>query len=594
MHAARYRRLGITDVMAQKGFEMCRRATQRTGEIEYATTLLLPRELRVAIWALYGAARTIDDLAEESANGVGSERLRAWIRAFEQDVRHGGSEDPIRAALLHTASTWHLPPDYLRSVFEGQLADAAGHEFASWDDWYDYVALVNAPFVIQTASMFVQNSGLSVSLQQEANTLDVWQNLARAINLTDALADLGEDCAHGRIRLPAEALNRFGVRREELLEGGTPPQLPTLVHHLTGTARKWFANLPQLPPILHPAMGTALTCYIDLHHLLLDAVDHQADNLPCHRITVSTRQSRRLLLTARATTSLAWALFPSPLGDISFHHLAPRVNASVAFQPVATSQRQVPRLGGTPTAALPHVLPRHVAIIMDGNGRWAADQGRPRTDGHKAGMKALDDVVNGALEIGLSHLTVYAFSTENWKRPAAEVNALLYTLPHDMLQENAARWHERGVRIRWSGQRAGLPLNMFSILTSLVEQTRHNTRLTLTLCVNYGGRAEITTAASRLAADAIAGRIEPNSVGEALFATYLYLTDLPDVDLLLRTGGEKRLSNYLPWQTSYAELMFLDTPWPQFDRQALRSAIEVYMQRTRRHGAAEAPQATSV
>ncbi|MEV7597244.1 polyprenyl diphosphate synthase [Kitasatospora sp. NPDC089797] len=579
MRAARYRRLDIAEPLAQQGFELCRRATRRTGEIEYATTLLLPLRLRVALWSLYGAARTIDDLAEDDSDRTGAaERLDAWNREFQRDLRRGRSDDPVRAALLHTVRGWDLPPDWLRSVFEGQLADTTGREFATWDDWYDYVAMVNAPFVIQTASMLVQNAGLSVSLRQDAGTLDVWQNLARAVNLTDALADLGEDGARHRIRLPAEVLDRFGVPPRDLLTGRSSAALQAMVHHLTGTARTWFDNSPQLPPVLHPAIGTALTCYLDLHRLLLDTVDERAAALPRHRLTISRRRSRRLLLTARATTALAWALFPSPLGDLSLPPPAPAAPASLPATPATLPDD--PPTGGPP---------RHVAVIMDGNGRWAAARGLQRDHGHRAGMKALNDVVDAAHELGVRYLTVYAFSTENWRRPAAEVNTLLHALPRELLRDSAATWHQRGVRVRWAGQRAGLPLDLVSVLTSMTERTRHNSALTLTLCLNYGGRAELTAAAGRLATEAAAGRLDPRTLSEADLAAHLHLADLPDVDLLLRTGGEHRLSNFLPWQSVYAELMFLDTPWPEFDRRALRDAVEAYARRSRRYGAVPRP-----
>jgi len=226
-------------------------------------------------------------------------------------------------------------------------------------------------------------------------------------------------------------------------------------------------------------------------------------------------------------------------------------------------------------------MPRHIAIVMDGNGRWATARGLPRTDGHRAGADALVDVVHGALEIGLKHLTVYAFSTENWKRPADELQSLLHEIPEGLRR---MKDDSLDVRVRWAGVRSRLPSSVIETLVEVEAETRDRTGLTLTVCVNYGGRAEITSAAARLARAAAAGRIDPGSLSEHAFARYLHVPELPDVDLLLRTGGDRRTSNFLPWQATYAELLFLDTPWPEVDRRTLWAAIEQYAHRTRRYG----------
>ncbi|KUL21282.1 polyprenyl diphosphate synthase, partial [Streptomyces regalis] len=228
-------------------------------------------------------------------------------------------------------------------------------------------------------------------------------------------------------------------------------------------------------------------------------------------------------------------------------------------------------------------MPRHVAIVMDGNGRWAAARGLPRSDGHRAGADALIDVVHGALEIGLKHLTVYAFSTENWKRPADELHALMYEIP-ECLRRLTDDDTTVDVRVRWAGVRSRLPADVIETLVEAERITRDRTGLTLTVCVNYGGRCEITAAAVKLAEDAVARRIDPGSVSEHAFARYLHVPELPDVDLLLRTGGDQRTSNFLPWQATYAELLFLDTPWPEMDRRDLWDAIEQYARRSRRYG----------
>jgi undecaprenyl diphosphate synthase len=227
-------------------------------------------------------------------------------------------------------------------------------------------------------------------------------------------------------------------------------------------------------------------------------------------------------------------------------------------------------------------MPRHVAIVMDGNGRWATARGLPRTDGHRQGVEALADVVHGALEIGLKYLTVYAFSTENWKRPAAELQTLMYEIPQGVRRLVDEKLD---LRVRWAGARSRLPADVIEQLLQDERTTRDRTGMTLTMCVNYGGRTEITAAAAKLAQEAVAGKVDPGSVSEHTFARYLHVPELPDVDLLLRTGGDQRTSNFLPWQATYAELLFLDTPWPAVDRRTLWDAIEQYARRTRRYGA---------
>ena len=214
----------------------------------------------------------------------------------------------------------------------------------------------------------------------------------------------------------------------------------------------------------------------------------------------------------------------------------------------------------------PERVPAHVAIIMDGNGRWAAERGLPRTRGHEQGEKALFDVVEGALEAGIRWLSVYAFSTENWSRPADEVQFLL-NFNRLLLRQRRDELDERQVRIRRIGRREGVPGDVLDEFDEAESVTASNERMHLLVCFNYGGRAEIEDAAA-------AGPIPE----------HLYAPDAPDVDLLIRTSGERRLSNFLLWQAAYAELYFTDTLWPDFDRHSLFAALEDYAARERRFG----------
>ena len=237
----------------------------------------------------------------------------------------------------------------------------------------------------------------------------------------------------------------------------------------------------------------------------------------------------------------------------------------------------------------PHAPPRpcHVAIIMDGNGRWARQRSRPRTFGHRAGVEALRRTVEAAGDLGVPYLTVFGFSTENWTRPPDEVSALLDLL-RLYVDRDLDRLVAEGVRVRVIGARDGLAADILDMIERAEARTKSNQALNLTIAFNYGGRQEIVRAARAFAKDAAAGRVEPTALTPDLFAQYLDTRDLPPLDLVIRTSGEVRLSNFLLWQAAYAEFVFLDVLWPDFDRAALAGALDEYAARERRFGAVEA------
>ena len=227
--------------------------------------------------------------------------------------------------------------------------------------------------------------------------------------------------------------------------------------------------------------------------------------------------------------------------------------------------------------------PRHVAIIMDGNGRWAERRGLPRSEGHRAGVEAVREIVRAAREWGISWLTLYAFSTENWNRPRKEIDVLL-SLPEAYFEAELRSSIENGIRIRVIGQHDRLPPHVRSTLSNAVEATRDNNQMQLVFALSYGGRSEIVDAAKRILRAAEAGAIEGDALDEKTFAAYLDDPEMPEVDLLVRTGGEARVSNFLLWQSAYAELYLTEDLWPDFDRRALASAIEAFARRERRFG----------
>ena len=230
---------------------------------------------------------------------------------------------------------------------------------------------------------------------------------------------------------------------------------------------------------------------------------------------------------------------------------------------------------------------RHVAIIMDGNGRWAAERGLPRAEGHRQGVESVRRTLEAAMELGVSHLTLFSFSSENWSRPKQEINDL-FGLLRRFVRRDLADLHKNGVKIRVIGARTGLESDILRMLDEAAELTKDNTALDLTIAFNYGARDEIARAAQRIAEDVKAGAMDASDVTPEKFSTYLDTAGLPDPDLLIRTSGELRLSNFLLWQLAYAEFVFVDVYWPDFSKDVFAAAIAEYQQRSRRFGGTSA------
>ncbi|MGO4404898.1 isoprenyl transferase [Bosea sp. RAF48] len=237
--------------------------------------------------------------------------------------------------------------------------------------------------------------------------------------------------------------------------------------------------------------------------------------------------------------------------------------------------------------------PAHVAIIMDGNGRWAQMRGLPRQEGHRRGLEALRRTVRNASDLGLSVLTLYSFSTENWRRPYAEVTFLMGLLKH-FVEKDLAELSAANVRVRIIGNRENLAADLRRLVEHAETSTRANTGLVVVIAFNYGSRDEIVRVARRLAADAVAGRIDPAAIDEAAIGGHLDTHDLPDPELVIRTSGETRISNFLLWQAAYAEFVFVPVLWPDFDRAVFEDALAQYRQRERRFGGVSAPAGRSV
>jgi undecaprenyl diphosphate synthase len=237
-------------------------------------------------------------------------------------------------------------------------------------------------------------------------------------------------------------------------------------------------------------------------------------------------------------------------------------------------------------AAVP-APPLHVAIIMDGNGRWALGRGLPRTAGHRQGAEAVKRTVRGAGELGIKYLTLFGFSSENWKRPEAEVTDLMGLMRH-YLRTEIKELERNGARLRVLGEREGLAADIVSLISEAEQRTAGNTRIFVNIAINYGARAEIAAAARRLAQEVRDGRLDPDAIEEGTLSRALMTADMPDPDLLIRTSGEQRLSNFMLWQSAYAELMFVDTLWPDFGKAQLEAALADFARRERRYGAVSA------
>ena len=229
-------------------------------------------------------------------------------------------------------------------------------------------------------------------------------------------------------------------------------------------------------------------------------------------------------------------------------------------------------------------LPKHIAIIMDGNRRWAKAKGKPAGFGHKEGAKVLEKIVRYANKIGIEHITVYAFSTENWKRAKEEVSTLM-ALFQSYLDDYSKRADLENIKVKIIGNRKGLSAKMISSIEKCMERTKNNTGIVFNIALNYGGREELLNVTHQIAEDVKKGILQPEEITEKDIEKYLYTKGQPDPDLLIRTSGEKRLSNFLPWQLSYSEFLFIDKNWPDFTEEDLNYAIEEYQKRTRKFGA---------
>ncbi|MFC7935127.1 polyprenyl diphosphate synthase [Streptomyces sp. NPDC057387] len=569
-------------------YRVCRRTTRREDPGIHALVQLMPAELRPACWALWAAASVLDDLADvpDVPAAERAARVEAWTQALRHDQAVGAGSDPVRRALVDAADRWRLDLGGLRDAMVRTREDVHGLRLDDWAAWRAWCNRALVPWVDQVLHLF-DRAGVPVTfrLDRQAD----YQRFVDGAQLTDTLTDLSTDLAHDRLPIPREAMDRFPGAEEDLLAGRWSPAVAALVADLTALARRRVVSRP-LTRGMHPGPAVVLDTAAALLRTQLDAVEAAGAAVLKRVPRPSVAARARVLVPARVRSALAWSLTPlnaptapgprRPSGTAGL----PRPAADTGLRPPP------PHPGGAkPPRIAADRMPAHVAVIMDGNGRWAEQRGLPRSEGHRAGTAAAHEVIYGALEIGLRHLTLYTLSTENWKRGREEISELIATLRGE-LAENSVR--DLDVHQRWAGSPDRLPEDLVHSLRLDEHRTRDRTGLTLTVCINYGGRDEVVRTAAAIARAARDGDLDPHQLGEDDFVRHLPHPGMPDVDLLWRTGGEQRTSNFLPWHAAYAELYFTPGYWPDVDRRDLWEAITEYGRRQRRHGAVPAPLAS--
>ncbi|MFI2609571.1 polyprenyl diphosphate synthase [Kitasatospora sp. NPDC018619] len=541
-----------------------------------AVSDLLPPEVRPHLHAVNAFASRSDRLAddadarEDDAGGAEADadadavqgqgqggagpaererRFARWRADTLAELAAGHSGHPLRRAFVDTVRRWELDPALVEEFLDATRAGGARPPaFETSADQRRHLRGIAGTVTELWAPL------LGARAPGAAGALSA---LGEACQLADILEDLPLDLAAGRCYLPQEDLRRLGLTVADLRQGvrgrgGRGPDDHRGGRGPNGRRTDRRGVLDELVELqqaqLHRLLEQALPatwlaapgCRPFLHALLLGA---------------QLQYDEASLLRSRVLTE---GLVPPSSDGVTPRRRAPSVP--------------------------PGGAPGHVAVIMDGNRRWAEARRLPAEHGHQAGRRAALRLVNAALRLGVRHLSLYAFSTENWGRPSEELTALFDSLA-DGLTRSAEGLHALGVRIRWCGRRDRVDESLASSIALVESLTSNNGTLTLTVCVDYGGREELAAAARRLAAEAVAGRILPEEIGPADLARHLYVPDLPDVDLLIRTSGEQRISNFLPWHLGYAELLFDPTPWPDYDLARLRGAVRAYAARQRRFGA---------
>ncbi|MFF2850358.1 polyprenyl diphosphate synthase [Streptomyces sp. NPDC058001] len=506
-------------------YEVCAAEIREFLPPMWRATEVLPTAIRPHVLAVNSFTVRSDRIADEGGTPqVREEQFARWREDTLAELRTGRSQHPLRRAFLDTVRRWEIDPALIEEFLDTMGADcAAPPAFETFAEQRRYLRGIAGTTIEMAVSV------LDMSGPEAKATASV---LGEVCQLVDIFEDLPTDLAAGRCYLPRADLRQLDLEVADLRRGERLDALDELVDIQLG---RWRDLLEQAMPV---AGMVNPECRTFLHTMLLGAW-MQYDEATLRKSRVFADGMEPLTSTGAARRRPAW--------------------------PVA---------GG---------VPGHVGVIMDGNRRWAARRTLPVSRGHQAGGLAAMRLVNASLRLGVRHLSIYAFSTENWDRSQEELAALFETMA-DGIARGTEWLHELGVRVRWCGRRDRVDPSLASVLTLVESLTSHNDVLSLTLCVDYGGRDELTDAARALAAEVAAGTIQPEEIGPADLARHLYTPGLPDIDLLIRTSGEQRISNFLPWHLAYAELVFDPTPWPDFGLAQFREAITAYAGRRRTFG----------
>jgi undecaprenyl diphosphate synthase len=469
------------------------------------------------------AART-DRIADEGAPTERVRQVARWRADTMADLRSGGSDHPLRRAFVDTVRRWDLDHGLIEEHLDAMEAEAETPPvFETFADQRRYLRGVTGTI----AQLWAPLLGA-----QGPEALRLASLLGEVCQLVDVFEDLPFDLARGRCYLPREDLRQLALDVADLTRGERREELEELVGIQLA---RWHDLLEEAMPV---TAVVASDCQPFLHTMLLG---------------VQLQFDEATLLGARVLTSGV-----EPLTSTG-----------------APCRRPVwPGVGP---------VPGHVAVIMDGNRRWAEARGLPVDQGHRAGERAAMRLVIAAVRLGIRNVSIYVFSTENWDRSQEELAALFDAMA-DFIARCIEWLHGLGVQVRWCGRRDRIDTSLASSIALVENMTSKNDVLTLTVCLDYGGQEELTAAARALASEAVAGALRPEDIGPADLARHLYVPELPDVDLLIRTSGEQRISNFLPWHLAYAELLFDPTPWPDFDLARLREAVTAYAGRERRFG----------
>ncbi|QNP75370.1 di-trans,poly-cis-decaprenylcistransferase [Streptomyces roseirectus] len=507
----------------RESYEACETEVRERLPALWTATGLLPAEVRPFMYAIHGWAVRTDRIADEGPSEGRAQRLARWRDDTLTELRTGEGRHPLRRALVDTVHRRDLDPALIEAHLAAVTEDsAAPPAFDTVADQRRFLRGITG-IVGELWAPLLEPRGPE-SARQVAALFD-------ACKMADLFEDLPDDLKAGRCYWPQDDLRDLGLTPGDLLGDGPRAPLDAFVDRQLA---HWRTLLAEATPATW-AVGEPYRLF--LHSLLLGTQLHY-DEVTLLRSRVLTEGVPHPTTDGRLTRREPW---PGP-------------------------------------------RPGHVAVIMDGNRRWADAHGVPARHGHHAGARATMRLINSALRLGIRHLSVYAFSTENWNRAQEETTAIFDTLA-DWITQGTRRLHELGVQVRWCGRRDRVDTSLASALALVESMTHANDTLTLTLCVDYGGRDELAAAARALAAEAVAGTLRADDIGPADLARHLYVPELPDVDLLIRTSGEQRISNFLPWQLGYAELVFDPTPWPDYDLTRLRDAVTAYTTRERRFGA---------